>query len=126
MLWPLCVHGLTNCCCHTHYLFKNICVAARVCPPNRFSEAQLRRLADHAHLSPSLSTDCALLFSLAALFRTPILCFQELADSLCKNRGVGVPLRVLCALLSMPSVFQFFREGSARLSALCVSALSFG
>ena len=35
------------------------------------------------------STTCRLLFSLASLFRTRSLCFQQLADSFAKNRGVG-------------------------------------
>ena len=82
-------------------------------PPNRFSEAQLRRLADHARLSSSLSINCALLFSLAALFRTPIICFQHLADSLAKTGGVGYPpyaqlslcaLCVLCGASAFPAL----------------------
>ena len=89
-LSPLCFHGLTNCFSRKPFILRNICVAPRVCPQNLFSEAQLRRLADHTRLSPSLSTNCTLLFSLPALFRTPALYFQQLADSLCKNRGVGV------------------------------------
>ena len=85
-----------------------------VCPPNRFSQAQLRRLADRAHLSSSLSINCALLFSLPALFRTPALYFQQLADSLCKNRGGGgtlhirtyaqLSLRVLCGASAFPAL----------------------
>jgi hypothetical protein len=106
ILSPLCFHGLTNCFSRKPFIIKNICVAPPGVPPNRSSEAQLRRLADHAHLSPSLSTNCALLFSLAALFRTPILCFQYFADSFCKSGGWEYPfysslrfnpvLRVLC------------------------------
>src|SRR5882762_1694058 len=75
-----------------NHLFSNTSALPPGCAPqSHLSERQLRRLADHAHLSPSLSTNCELLFSLAAFFRTPTLCFQQLADSLCKNRGVGVP-----------------------------------
>jgi hypothetical protein len=36
------------------------------------------------------SSDCALFFSLAALFRTRSLCFQAFADSFAKTPGVGV------------------------------------
>ena len=91
ILSTLCFHGLTNCFFRKPFIFKDICVAPRVCPPNRFSKAQLRRLADCASLSPSLSTNCGLLFSLAALFRTPILCFQCFADSFAKTGGVAYP-----------------------------------
>ncbi len=54
--------------------------------------------------------------SLAALFRTPALCFQQLADSLCKNRGVGYlrirtyaqlslrPLCVVCGASAFPAL----------------------
>ena len=90
-LSPLCFHGLTNCFSRKPFIIKNICVAPRVSPPNRLSEAQLRRLADHARLSPSLSINCGLLFSLAALFRTPILCFQHFADSFAKTGGWRTP-----------------------------------
>src|ERR1700737_2322948 len=38
--------------------------------------------------NPILSAACRLLFSLASLFRAPVLCFQQLADSFPKNRGV--------------------------------------
>src|SRR5258708_209559 len=94
-LSPLCFHGLTNCFSRNPFIFKNICVAPPECAPqSRLSEQQLRRLADHAPLSSSLSSNCALLFSLAALFRTPILCFQQLADSLRKNRGGGGTLHI--------------------------------
>src|SRR5216683_2919729 len=44
-------------------------------------------------LSPLLPSACALLNSLAALFPTPVLCFQQLRDSFCKTPGVAYPLR---------------------------------
>ena len=75
-------------------------------PPNRFSGGQRRRLADHTYLSPSLSCNCGLLCSLCPPFRTPILCFQHIADSFGKIPGWGYSfdsslgfnpvLRVLC------------------------------
>ena len=40
--------------------------------------------------SPVFSSACRLLLSLASLFRTRPLCFQQLAASFPKNRGVGV------------------------------------
>ena len=48
--------------------------------------------------SPLFSAACRLLVSLASLFRTRTLCFQQLAASFCKTRGVGgiasrLPLR---------------------------------
>ena len=42
-------------------------------------------------LNTYASIACALLNSLAALFATPILCFQSLAASFAKYRGVGCP-----------------------------------
>src|SRR5882762_8334832 len=50
----------------------------------------LSRHAKHrCPVIPVLSMACALFFSLAALFCIPILCFQSLADSFCKNPGGG-------------------------------------
>ena len=43
-------------------------------------------------LSPYVSEICGLFNSLCALFSTPVVCFQQLADSFCKTPGVGVPL----------------------------------
>ena len=45
-------------------------------------------------VSLAVSWYCALLNSLAALFATPILCFQQLARSFAKTPGVGVPRNV--------------------------------
>jgi hypothetical protein len=42
------------------------------------------------------SAACTLLVSLAALFRPRPLCFQWLADSFAKYRGVGAPLHCSC------------------------------
>jgi hypothetical protein len=49
--------------------------------------------------TPFISLTCGLFISLCALFRTPILCFQSLADSFAKTPGVGTlaPLNILCA-----------------------------
>src|SRR5258706_8291111 len=44
-----------------------------------------------AALSSSSSRACRLLKSLASLFATPLVCFQSVADSLCKTPGVGYP-----------------------------------
>src|SRR5712692_10627603 len=43
-------------------------------------------------LSPLLPSACALLNSLAALFPTPVLCFQQLPHSFPKTPGVAYPL----------------------------------
>jgi|ERR1700730_3262067 len=43
-----------------------------------------------AALSDSAPVACRLLKSLASLFVTPLVCFQSLAASLCKNTGGGV------------------------------------
>ena len=40
--------------------------------------------------NPLFSRVCRLLDSLASLFRAPVLCFQQLADSFCKTPGGGV------------------------------------
>jgi hypothetical protein len=44
-------------------------------------------------LTPLLRYSCALLNSLAPLFRAPVLCFQSFAHSLTKTPGWGVPLQ---------------------------------
>src|SRR5258708_18971728 len=53
--------------------------------------------------NPIVSAVCRLLFSLASLFRTRILCLQQLADSFDKNRGVGGPIMVNHALSGRPA-----------------------
>ena len=100
VLSALCFHGLTNCFSRNHFVFMNICVTPRVCPPRLLrSELRVRHQPRPgrgvALFSPtlSLSSDCGLFVSLAALFAGPTLCFQSFADSFAKNRGVGVGAR---------------------------------
>ncbi len=44
-------------------------------------------------VAPLFSAACRLFFSLCALFRAPIVCFQQLRNSFCKTPGVAYPLR---------------------------------
>ena len=53
-------------------------------PPLRF---------DTPVANPIFSAACRLFVSLGSLFRTRLLCFQELAASFAKNRGVGIPAK---------------------------------
>jgi hypothetical protein len=55
------------------------------------NEQRERKDLDPLTLSTSIA--CALLNSLAALFATPLICFQSLADSFAKIPGVGYPGR---------------------------------
>src|SRR6266481_4135961 len=90
-LSALCFHGLTNCFSRNPFILITICVAPRVCPP-RLLCSDLRALCVALFSSTlSLSSDCGLFVSLAALLADATLCFQSLADSFAKNRGVGVP-----------------------------------
>src|SRR5712675_3013540 len=60
----------------------------------------------------SLSSDCGLFVSLAALFADALLCFQSFADSFAKNRGVGVAAHssaLLTIHCSLPT-FWFIRR----------------
>src|SRR6266403_880091 len=59
-----------------------------------FGETRAVRLYTAFHVESQttslvLSCVCGLFFSLASLFPVPLVCFQGLADSFCKNRGVG-------------------------------------
>src|SRR5713226_6788648 len=56
------------------------------------SRINLAYSPDTPALSLRVSEICGLFNSLCALFTTPILYFQQLADSFCKTPGVGVPL----------------------------------
>jgi hypothetical protein len=55
-------------------------------------------------VSHAVSYYCALLNSLAALFATPILCFQQFAHSFCKMPGVGMSLASRCDLRPLGSL----------------------
>ena len=48
----------------------------------------------HSPVTPFLPSACGLFFSLAALFRAPVLCFQSFVDSLRKTPGVWVSPRL--------------------------------
>ena len=63
---------------------------ARSSPRRRFQTFRLCALCVSA-VSSAFLVSCRLLNSLASLFGTRVLCFQYLADSLCKTPGVGVP-----------------------------------
>ena len=86
---------------------------------------------DRAGLAnPMFSVVCRLFVALCALFRTPSLCFQQLAASFCKMPGVGgIPIRSLdsrrestktsrCRRRSYgtPGVGYQLREGALKLS----------
>jgi hypothetical protein len=61
---------------------------------------------DHSwRTTPVFSHSCALLFSLCALFRTRILCFQYLAHSSTKNRGSGYLCALCVSAFHFPVVF---------------------
>jgi hypothetical protein len=71
-------------------------------------------------LTPLLRYSCALLNSLAPLFRAPVLCFQSFAHSLTKTRGVGrtaIPFRpptVHYPLLTTHSPLTTFRMNTCK------------
>src|SRR6266849_2334459 len=66
------------------------------------SRTNLSYSPDTPALNPCVSEICGLFNSLCALFATPVVCFQQLAASFCRTRGVGVPSQV-SPLESTPS-----------------------
>src|SRR5882762_3110154 len=94
--------------------------SARPSPPHHFSHFFLTAL-DASPANPVFSDSCGLFFSLGALFDVRLVCFQYLADSLCKTPGGGVPLRHLRALRACP----LFRRASALSFAVILSPLCF-
>jgi len=117
MLSPLCFHGLTNCFSRKPFLFKNICVAPRVCPQNRFSEGNyvdLPTAPTYPLHYQSIAHSCSLLQLFSAL---PPFVFSSLQTLCAKTGGVGVPsasepmrnsasvpLCVLCGASAFPAL----------------------
>jgi hypothetical protein len=91
----LCFHNLTNPFSCKPFCFTSIQNPRGITLRRSFQDALRLRasvslwIACRRQANPVVSAACGLLFSLASLFRTPILCFQQLADSFPKNRGGG-------------------------------------
>src|ERR1700730_8682960 len=94
------------------YRYKSLsaqpsCFHIHTKPPGCYPPASLIETSPPLCLSVSvanliLSTTCRLLFSLGSLFRTPVLCFQQLAVSFPKSRGVGIPrIWNICSVASV-------------------------
>jgi hypothetical protein len=82
LLSPLCFHGLTNCFFRKLFVFREICVAPRVC--SMCSQSSLPLSAWF-----NVSVACGLFCALGALFAHACLCFLLLTDSFAKYPGVG-------------------------------------
>ena len=80
-------------CAHRLPLVSYAVTATQPSFPTRNCFSPLAVFPRHFPVTPFLPSACALFFSLAALFQTPILCFQPFADSLRKTPGVWVPAR---------------------------------
>ena len=83
--------------------------------PLVFKERPLRstRITDPQRTTVLLSMGCALLNSLAPLFRAPFLCFQWFVDSFCETRGWHTPRN------RHPFVFMGLQRHFGHVATLC-------
>ena len=108
ILSPLCFHGLTNCFSRKPFIFKNICVAPRVCP----LKTLLRRTTTstcrpHEPIPFIIKRLRTLVLSCSSFSRSHPL-FSIACRLFVQKQGGGVPLRVsLCSPLSALCVSVF-------------------
>ena len=81
-------HTLTNPFPRNSFRFTSIQNPGGVGTMRLLQLRVLRASALKNRLTPFLTYRCALLKSLCSLFQPRVLCFQSLADSFCKHRGV--------------------------------------